>query len=477
MRRSGDQDGVPVAGAGLDPDGRDRRARRTSSIVGLAPVGLVVVAEAAWISVVAGLVEAFAFHDPILGIPAIGAFVATGIVAARLLGRRLGNGWPMAALAITLLAGIVGWLASPTARASLGDGLGPAIAAHPGGWLAGLAVLRGFAHARLPLLEGTIARLLGLGVPGLAVCAILGGVIGEPVRGRFLADTLGASIVFVVAATLALAMTRLTTVGGDAGFDWRRNPTWMLMTVGLLVVAVLAAIPLSVVAGTAIQAVFAIAVGPLLVVGLLTGLDATVRRILALIFAAGIALLVVLRLIGANPATPNPAPSPAAGQGRPAVVDQLMTISLGGLLLIGAVIAVLVLAAIWLERTRPPDEDLIDESRTIDRGEDQGPHRRPRRWVGRRREPRDAEAAYIALDRELDRHAGVRRMAGETPAEHAARLRSERGSPLSLDLLAADYELARYAGRKLPAREDRRAIARWRHLRRVLTRAEARRPG
>ena len=182
------------------------------------------------ISVVGGLLQEFAFREPVLDIPATAAFVVIGIVTARLLGWRLGGRWPIVALAVVVAAGTVGWLASPSARGALGDGLGPAIAAHPGGWMAGLAVLRGFAHARLPLVEDTVARLLGLGVPGLAISAILGGVIDEPFRGRFLADALGASIVFVVAATLALALTRMTAVGSDAGFDWRRNPTWLGLT-------------------------------------------------------------------------------------------------------------------------------------------------------------------------------------------------------------------------------------------------------
>jgi hypothetical protein len=74
----------------------------------------------------------------------------------------------------------------------------------------------------------------------------------------------------------------------------------------------------------------------------------------------------------------------------------------------------------------------------------------------------------MALVRDLDDHPAVRRVAGETPAEHAARLRSAGPSPLSLDLLAADYALARYAGVELPPREDRRAVRRWRLLRGLL---------
>ena len=98
-----------------------------STIVGLVPVALVVVAEAAWISVVGGLLQEFAFREPVLEIPAIAAFVALGIVSARLLGRRLDRGWPVVGLAIIIAAGIVGWLASPAARTALGNGVVPVI--------------------------------------------------------------------------------------------------------------------------------------------------------------------------------------------------------------------------------------------------------------------------------------------------------------------------------------------------------------
>jgi hypothetical protein len=39
---------------------------------------------------------------------------------------------------------------------------------------------------------------------------------------------------------------------------------------------------------------------------------------------------------------------------------------------------------------------------------------------------------------------------------------------LSLDLLAADYALARYGGQPLPDRENRRGVTRWRRLRNAL---------
>ena len=74
----------------------------------------------------------------------------------------------------------------------------------------------------------------------------------------------------------------------------------------------------------------------------------------------------------------------------------------------------------------------------------------------------------MALVDDLADRPQVRREPAETPAEHARRLREGGGSALGLDLLAADYALVRFAGVRLSEREDRRAVARWRTLRRTL---------
>ncbi|HXI82386.1 MAG TPA: DUF4129 domain-containing protein, partial [Verrucomicrobiae bacterium] len=192
------------------------------------------------------------------------------------------------------------------------------------------------------------------------------------------------------------------------------------------------------------------------------------------VFGIGLILLVLVRVFGKVPTVPLPTTGQGDVQSQPSLADQLMTISLGGVLLVGAIVLVLVLAAVWLDRTRPVDDDLVLESRTIDRGIGAAMARRRRRRFARRSDPADAAAAYVALVADLDRHPPVRREPGETPAEHAARLRDEGHAALSMDLLAADYALARYGGLPLPDREDRRAVARWRDLRRRLVR---RRPG
>jgi len=451
--------------AGVPGSRPNRGARTVTALVELAPVALVVVAEAAWISVIAGLLQEFALRDAVLGMPQLATFVALGIVVARVAGPRLGSRWPAVAFALVAGSGAIGWIADPGARAALGEGIGPALAAHPGGWLAGLAILRGFAHARIPLAEDTVANLLVIGIPGLALAASLGGLIGEPYRTRFLADSLGAAIVYVGAAVLALALTRLDAIGLDAGFDWRRNPPWLIATIGMLVVAIVIAIPLATVAGTVITVVVSVALGPMLILGLATGFDRVARRVLGFVVAVSAILIIIIRLFGSTPTTTPPV-RPGFGSDAPAsTAEQLMTIGLGGLLLLLIILGIIVLIAVWMRRA-PLPEGVVGETRTIDPSEEGLSPRRRRNRFARRPAPTTAVEAYVALVEDLERHADVRRDPAETPAAHAARLRAGQRSGLSLDLLAADYALARYGDVSLPAREERRAVGRWRLLRR-----------
>jgi hypothetical protein len=445
------------------------RRRRIARMIEVAPLILVIVAEAAWISVLGGLLQEFALRRSVLGIPALAAFVGAGVVAARLGGPRLGPRWPFAALGLAVLGGLLGWAISEDARGAMQDGLGPALAAHPGGLVAGLALIRGYAHARLPLAEDTVARLLSVGVPGLALVSVLGGVIGEPIRSAFLGEALGAAIVFVGSATLALAFTRLDDVGRDSGFDWRRNPPWLLVTVLVLVLAIAVAIPLAAVAGSVLSVVISLALGPALVFGLASGFDRTARR---LILSTGLTLVLLYLFTGGPLHDVLPVlGDPALGRdGQTTGGEGVIAASLGGLLLVAALIGVVVLIALWMRRSTPPDAG-VDELRAIDRGgEGLAPLRRRGRF-GRRPAPASAAEAYVALMDELERHPVVRREAAETPAGHAARLRSSGLAGLSLELLAADYALDRYGGFPLTRREDHRAIGRWRRLRRQLARA------
>jgi hypothetical protein len=443
--------------------------RRAVAVLPAVPLALVIVAEAAWISVVAGLVQEFTLHSPTMSIASLTAFVAAGVIAARVAGPRLRERWPLVGLGMCVAGGAAGWLSAPEARAALGLGaVGDALATNPGGWLAALAILRGFAHARLPLSEETIGRLLGAGVPGLAVAAIVGGLVAEPFRGQFLADAIVAVITFVTTATLALALTRLAAVGADSGFDWRRNPT----SVGLLAVLVLAAgalaMPVASIAAPAIAFFVGVSIVPLLVIGLVIGFDRRTARLLILALIAVVAVSTFMNLVGGpSPTTDGPVvPAPDVVASPP---DEAIAIG-AGLLLVLAAIGVVVLARLWMRRI-PRFEDDVLETRTIDRGIDRaGSGRFTRLGRGRRPAPIDGATAYEALIDDLADRPAVRREPAETPAEHARRLRSAGSSDLRLDLLAADYALVRFAGITLSRREDRRAVNRWRSLRRRLGR-------
>lgn len=467
----------PTAATGASRDGAETRQRRViETPVEWLPVALVVIAEAAWISVLGGLIHAFAQRPPALGLPALVLFVVSGIVAARVVGRRADRWWPAFALGFIALGWLAGVLLVPDARAELAaGGVGAAATAQPGTAVAGLAVLRGFAHARLPLAVGTVGRLVALGIPGIAFLALVGGVALEPARTRFLADTVLAVVVFAGAGVLALTVARLGDVAHASGWDWRRNPAWLALTIAVLAVAILSAIPLAGVAGSVIEALIAIALAPMLIVGLTMGLDRTARRALAFVVGAAVVMFVLLAVLGGDGGSTAQPGLGAPVTDQPTAADDLLAGGLGGLLVLLAVTGILVLAALWMRRARPPEEDLVEETRTIDRGAARAVRRRF--GFGRRPAPSDAVSAYVALVDDLDRHPDVRRGQSETPAEHAARLRSEGRAELGLDLLAGDYALARYGGVRLTEREDRRAVDRWRRLRRRLTDGRARLPG
>ncbi len=447
--------------------------RRSATIVDLAPLSLVILAEAAWLSALAGLIQALSTRPDVIGIVGFAVFVSVGTLAARVLARPLGGRWPIVVPVLVAIAVVAGTLTAEEARAALGAGPGAVIAVHPAGWLAGIAVLRGIAHARLPVPEDSIARLLAIGIPGLAVIAMAGAAVAEPYRATFLADTMAAVVVFVVAATLALALTRLTGIGQDGGFDWRRNPVWVVLVLVVLALAIAATVSLTTFGASLIQVLAGVAVGGLVIIALSAGLDRGALRLLLALIAFQV--VVYLLVAGIRPGGRLPQlPSTGSGGAGDSAAGDVLTLGLGGVVLLAVIVLIVVLATIWMRRIRPPMDDQVQETRTIDRGvvEDR-PRGRRGGTARRRRDPDDAPGAYVALMADLEPHAAVRRDPAETPAEHAARLRADGRAGLMLDLLAADYALVRYAGEELSAREHRRALGRWRTLRRRIPKAGA----
>ena len=442
----------------------------THAPLDLLPLLLIVVAEAAWIAVIGGLVQEYALQMPVLGIPSLMAFVAAGILISRLVARRLDDRWPFAALAITVLGATGGWLMSPETRSAIGAAdVGHALAVNPGGWFAGLAVLRGFAHASLPLAEATVARMLGLGIPLIAMAAALGRLIADPWRTTFEADTLVAAIAFVATGTLGLAFVRLGAAGAGAGLTWRRNPAWAALIAVLVLIAVWFALPASTMTGQLITLVIGLAIGPLLVLGVIASFQRPRRLIVTIAVGLGLVVLVQAFMTSGNTILPTGVGG-LLGAPPDDAVQPALAFGLGGAGLLIAALSVILLARLWMRRLSPPDEDIF-ETRSIDEGPRKSP-KRPgrRRWT--RQHPADAAAAYVALVHDLQPHPLVSRGPAETPAEHARRLREDGHAGLSMELLAADYALARYGAVALNPAEQRRAIARWRRLRLELARVK-----
>lgn len=444
-----------------------------AAVAVVVPLSLTIVAEAAWIGVVAGLLQEYALREPAIGVPQLAAFVLAGVLASRLLAARLGLRWPLASLGLIASGAALGLFLAPSARTAVDvgglQGIGAAIGENPGGLFAGLAVLRGFSHARQPLREDTLGRMFGGGVVAIAFAAMAGGLVAEPWRSSYLGEVLADSLVFVATAVVALALTRQSAIGPDSQVDWPRNPAWVGLLVLLVAIVVVLAVPAAAVAPTAIDLAVAILLAPLLIIGLVAGWTRSGARFIGIVLLAAGLIIALRPRLGA---VSQPAGTGAAGPDTSAATqgaDPSLFLVGGGLLTLVGIVGVLLLVRLWMRRsgTRPTE---VDEVRTIDRGSRREPHapRRPR--LPFRRSPSDAVTAYRALMSDLEERPRVRRESAETPAEHARRLRDRGFAGLSLELLAADYALARFGGVRLTERENRRAVARWRDIRRQLSR-------
>jgi Domain of unknown function (DUF4129) len=434
------------------------------------PAVLAIVAEGAWISVVASFIQELLLRDAAVGLGAFIAGAGLGVATTRTIGRRWPDRWPWLGLGLLVAAALAGVLAAPEAHdaAAAGRfGFDGALGANPGGLLLGLAVLRGMSHAHLPLADDRLARLLIGGAATLALVAAIGGVVTEPYRSRFETDALVATVVFLASTLLALALTRLSVMGAETGADWPRNPVWVATITALVLIVEAVAVLSAGYLGLVFEILFGIALGPLIVAGLLFGW--TRRTILA--FAAVVVVAVLIVAVGqlaGNPAAQGVTggvSGAGAGSAAPATPSENVRIlTFGLLLLVGGLVALLLIRA-WMRRAGGMIED-VDETRTIDPGLDETVRPPARRWhLPGRAAPAGAAAAYQALLRDLQGRPTVERRPGETPSEHAHRLHGDGWGRLALDLLAADYALERFAGVTLSRDEDRRGVARWRRLR------------
>ncbi len=409
---------------------------RWSSALDALPVILDAVVEGAWLAIAYLVLQVLGAHGPILlGPIQFAALAAAGLLLGRGALPRRGGG-------VVALVAVVAAVA---------------------GWLAGVAVVRGAIHGESYEDDEVVSRLLAWALPALAIPWLLAQVATPAARSAFVEPAFVATLTFAVTALLSLAIARLDALGAGSGVDWRRNRSWLLV-LGLIVAgAVLVGLPLAAALGVPLDDAVKGALGPLWIA---FAVAVSLLAIPAGLLAAG--LVALFRAI----LHPSQAPSQQAPAGAAIQASQLAPGS--GLVftvaVLVAILGVLALIAWRLWPGRGPQRRVDDEERgiVIPQGSLHVGLPVPR-WhrPSRVPAPSDAVTAYVATVDDLAGHLGLARAVDETPAAHARRLHLDGRGMLPLDLLAADYQLARYAGRGLTQAEDRRGLARWQRVRAI----------
>lgn len=420
-------------------------------LLGLLPTAATASAEGAWIAVVyAALQLGVARGQLVLSPWAFATAAWVGIVAGR---RIRGRAAPTMTVGFAVAAGLAGWLADPTARAMVATTAWTgSFAQHGAGWLVGFAVWRGTRHGDPAIDDLVVSSLLAWAVPLLAVPWLVGTATAS--RQRFVDAALPATLLFVAAGLVAIGLARLDTLERAVGVDWRRNRTWLALLVGVVGLVVAIGTPIAFLLGASLEAIGRTVLGPLGAV--VTGLGAVVVPI-----GEGIGRVVGL-LVG--PAGPAPSATlPPRGPAIPPIPDWVGTA-------VAAVLGLAMLALALVLRRLTGGGPRTVRWKTLKTEERRivlpvfalrlPTVRVPRFRLVRAPRPRTASDAYFAALRDLDRDGRLARTPAESPAAHARRLRVAGVGALSFDLLAADFELERYAAVTLTAAETRRAIRR-----------------
>ena len=328
-------------------------ARRRPLAADLVVPVLDAVVEGSWIALVYVTVQVALAHAPAaLGPLSFAIAAGLGLAWSRAARGRLAGTGILALLAF--LAGLVGWLADPGARASLAaiggsgglDVVETAITTNAAGWLLALAVVRGASHEARARDEERTGRLLGR-ILLLAVPWAVGLAFAGDDRPAFIAQATLCTLLFAGAGLLAVGLGRLETSGSTAGVDWRQNRSWVA------VVAIVVALMLAV----SLPAAFLVGVPPLAIVDAAWVSVAAVVGLVGAVFGVvGAPILAgVEALMNALP-TPEPTPLPSAsappagvGEVAPVVGDPRVGLTLTILALVA--ISILLVAIVARIRT------------------------------------------------------------------------------------------------------------------------------
>ena len=436
----------------------------------VALVGLRVSAEAGWLTVVyAALAVLMGKRDPILGPAELGLLVVGGFFIGRF-GRRHPELGAVLLLAGAVAGGVLGWLGSPEARDLMGLDLGKALGAHLAGWIGGVAVLRGTiitaderAAFQLEGLLKTVPAALGF------VWAYTTFAARADLWLAFAISAMWGTVLFLSTGLVGMGMARLNELHREVDdVRQKRAWRWLVMAVGFGIVPV--AIPLAILSGIPLSDLMNPVVGPAQwVIGLL-------RFPLMLIIGL---LTEVLRPVAPGLGDLLDQLGAAIARRQEEAEQPQETSTIGVILgLVLWIVTVLIVAfalyriARWLlTRKQLIDEEVADTPTGLEHEIVlPTPPERPVPAAVRRRRPaaHDAVTAYVEAVAELEQRPDLARQPAETPAAHAARLRGMETQGVDLSRLAADYQLARYAGRPISHLENIRALTRLQRIRRLL---------
>lgn len=415
-------------------------------LLGLLPASAAAIAEGAWIAVVYDALQSgLSGTGGTLGLWAFVAIAAVAMFVVRV--APSGPAHVGAVTALVLGTGVAGWMSDPAVRAIVADGrLGDLVTAG-WGWLLALAAWRGTRHRDPSTDDAVVAPLLTWIVPGLAIPWLIGS--GSSERQAFVDAALPATLLFVAAGLIAVGLTRLEALGHLVGVDWRRNRAWLSMLVAVAGLVVLIAIPATWLLNASAEASMRTLLGPAVAVA-----DAV----------AGMAAPVEDAIGGFLPGgSPGQPAFPPAGAPTSSWATWIDAVVLTGVFLV-MVGVLLVFRRIMTSQSRPeqprPEVEMRYAVPPPPLPGGLGWIRLPRLGLRREPVPRTASEAYLVVLDRFEPDERLRRTPSESPAAHARRLRDMGAGTLSLDLLAADFELERYRGATLTPSESRRAIER-----------------
>jgi hypothetical protein len=386
-----------------------------------------------------------------LGIPTFAIAVAIGLFLARGMRR---SSWDRYLVAVPLAMLVVGAAGAWLGEVSAGAPADPlALLRNPGGWLLGIGVLRGTAHAELDDEGYTVERLLQIGVPGLVVFWVVAAATRLTADPAYTAAAFATTLTFVSSALLGLGLARLVELEVES-IDQAARRRWLALLFGISGILIVIGVPLARLLQVPLAAALTGATGPI----------APAIVVLFSLLAAPILVIASLLSQVIGPVDFHldlPPLRPASGD-NPIGSTDISTILawVFAAFVVIDLVAVLIVVVAILRRRRRRRRLSGPEVREAERPGLLPLLHLPRfRRRRRQRPPADAVEAYrLALETLAGRDEG--RQPGETPREHATRIRGSAVGP-SVGRLAVDYQLRALAGRRLSDAEERRAKVRW----------------